>query len=178
VVERSVEDLLLLHHRRLGHPSFPILSRLHPPLFKKANKEKLVCDVCELDKHIRSSYARSGSRSFCFNLIHSDVWGPCSTTILNEFRYYVSFIDCFSRVTLLYFMKSKSEVLACFKDFHIMVQTQHSAVVRVLRYDNGAKYINRAFGEYFIISGDTTLDHVSIHTRSEWGSRTEEQTST
>jgi GAG-pre-integrase domain len=35
VVGRSVEDLLLLHHRRLGHPSFSALSRLYPPLFEK-----------------------------------------------------------------------------------------------------------------------------------------------
>jgi hypothetical protein len=39
VVGRSVEDLLLLHHRRLGHPSFSALSRLYPPLFEKTNKE-------------------------------------------------------------------------------------------------------------------------------------------
>jgi hypothetical protein len=38
--------------------------------------------------------------------------------------------------------------LACFKDFHKMVQTQHGAVVKVLRYDNGIEYTNRAFGKY------------------------------
>jgi hypothetical protein len=37
-VGRSVDDLLLLHLRRLGHPSFSALSRLYPPLFEKANK--------------------------------------------------------------------------------------------------------------------------------------------
>jgi GAG-pre-integrase domain len=50
-IERSVEDLLLLHHRHLGHPLFPVLSRLYPSLFENANKEKLVCDACELSKH-------------------------------------------------------------------------------------------------------------------------------
>jgi hypothetical protein len=55
-VERSVEDLLLLHYRHLSYPSFSILSRLYPSLFEKINKEKLMCDVCELDKHTRSNY--------------------------------------------------------------------------------------------------------------------------
>jgi GAG-pre-integrase domain len=83
-IERSVEDLLLLHHRRLSRPSFSVLSRLYPSLFKKANKEKLVYDACELGKHTKSSYASSYNRSSClFNLIHSNVWGPCPTTTLN-----------------------------------------------------------------------------------------------
>jgi GAG-pre-integrase domain len=64
VVGRSVEDLLLLHHRRLDHLSFSALSRLYPPLFEKANKEKVVCDACEFEKHTRSSYSSSWSRSF------------------------------------------------------------------------------------------------------------------
>jgi GAG-pre-integrase domain len=112
-IKRSVDDLLLLHHRRLGHPFFPVLSRLYSSLFEKTNKEKLMCDVCELGKHIKSSYASSHNRnSYLFNLIHSDVWVSCPTTNLNGVRYFVSFIDCFSRVTWLYLMKNKSDVFA------------------------------------------------------------------
>ena len=86
--ERSVEDLLLLYHKRLGHPSFLTLSRLYPALFENANKEKLGCDACELGKHTRSSYASSGNRSSCsFELIYSDVWGPCPTNTINGFKY-------------------------------------------------------------------------------------------
>jgi hypothetical protein len=77
-----------------------VLSKLHSSLFEKANKEKLVCDAHELGKHTKNSYASSCNRSSClFNLIHSDVWEPYHTTTLNEVRYFVSFIDCFSRVT-------------------------------------------------------------------------------
>jgi GAG-pre-integrase domain len=138
VVGRSVEDLLLLHHRRLGHPYFFALSMVYPPLFEKANKEKLVCDACEFGKHTRSSYSSSGSRSYlAFDLVHSDVWGPCPTTAVNGYKYFVSFIDYFSRVTWLYLMKNKSDVFACFKDFHKGIQTQYGAVVKVLRSDNG-----------------------------------------
>jgi hypothetical protein len=51
-----------------------VLSKLHPSLFEKANKEKLVCDAHELGKHTKNSYASSCNRSSClFNLIHSDV---------------------------------------------------------------------------------------------------------
>ena len=35
---------LMLHHRRLGHIPFSILSRLFPSLSTKCNKNLLVCD--------------------------------------------------------------------------------------------------------------------------------------
>jgi hypothetical protein len=84
-----------------------------------------VCDAYELGKHTKSSYTSSYNRSSClFNLIHSDVCGPYPITTLNGVRYFISFIDYFSRVTWLYLMKNKSDVLSCFKDFHKIVQTQ------------------------------------------------------
>jgi transposase InsO family protein len=145
----SMEDLLLLHHKRLGHLSFSILSRLCLRLFEKAKENKLFCDACELGKHTRSSYVSFGSRSFgVFQLTHSNVCGPCPTITFNGFRYFVSFIDCCSRVTWLYFMKSKNDVLACFRDFHKGVQTQYGAVIKILRSDNETEYTNKAFGEY------------------------------
>ena len=72
--EISAEDVLMLHHQRMGHTSFSVLSRLYPALFESANKQKLVCDACEFGKLTRSSYVSSGHRSSCvFDLIHSDV---------------------------------------------------------------------------------------------------------
>ena len=152
--EISAEDVLMLQHQRMGHTSFSVLSRLYPALFESANKQKLVCDACEFGKLTRSSYVSSGHRSSCaFDLIHSDVWGPCSTSSMNGFRYFVTFIDCFSRVTWLYLMKNKSDVIGCFKDFHRSVQTQYGAMVKVLRSDNGTEYTNRAFAEYLSSQG-------------------------
>ena len=72
---------------------------------------------------------------------------------MHDYRYFVSFIDCFSRVTWLYLMKNKSDVLNCFKDFHRAIQTQYGAVMKVLRSDNETEYTNKAFGEYLSAQG-------------------------
>jgi GAG-pre-integrase domain len=117
-IGQSVEDVLLLHHRRMGHSSFCLLSRLYPFLYEKADKQKLVCDTCEFGKLTRSSYVSSVNRSSSiFDLIYSDIWGPCSISFMQCYRYFVSFIDYFSRVTWLYLMRNKSDILNCFKDF-------------------------------------------------------------
>ena len=124
IVGEDMEKDILLHHCRLGHPSFESLSKMYPELFRKIDKGRLVCDACELGKHTRSTYGAIGLRS-CepFILIHSDVWDPCPVTSVNGTKWFITFIDCFTRMTWIYIMKQKSEVLKCFQDFHKMVTT-------------------------------------------------------
>jgi hypothetical protein len=81
----------------MRHSSFSLLERA----YEKADKQKLVCDGCEFGKHTRSSYVRSGSKSsHAFVLVHSDIWGPCSTTKIDG-----HIIVCdFHRLLYLYHM--------------------------------------------------------------------------
>ena len=145
---------ILLHHCRLGHISFENLSRLYPMMFKGVDKSRLVCDACELGKHTRSTYPSVGLRS-CepFILIHSDVWGPCSVTSVNGAKWYVTFIDCYTRMTWIYILKHKNEVLKCFQDFHKLVANQFDARIRVIRTDNGTEYVNNEFRSYLSDQG-------------------------
>jgi hypothetical protein len=148
----SAENVLMLDHQRIGHHSFNILSRLYTSLFKKADKSKLICDACEFDKFTRSFYVNSGHRSYCvFDLIYSDVWKSCSMNSMNGYKYFVTFIDCFSYITWIYLMKNMSEVFDYFKDFHRSIQTQYGTVVKVLRSNNGTKYTNRISRKYLSI---------------------------
>ncbi|XP_073105203.1 uncharacterized protein [Elaeis guineensis] len=62
-VSFSQEEYLLLQHHRLGHLLFTLLARMFPTIFESYNKEKLVCDACELAKHTRSIYPGLGLHS-------------------------------------------------------------------------------------------------------------------
>ncbi|XBI69219.1 hypothetical protein VPH35_048321 [Triticum aestivum] len=142
-------DEFLLMHYRLGHLSFQALGRMFPSQVKNYCKEKLLCDVCELAKHTRTNYPSSNERSkIPFDVVHSDVWGPSVVTALTGDRYYVTFIDGFSRCTWLYLLKHKSEVLPTFKDFFNMVRNQFGMNVKILRSDNGTEYINGKFSNF------------------------------
>nr|ABA94321.1 retrotransposon protein, putative, unclassified [Oryza sativa Japonica Group] len=145
----DVEKEISLLHCQLGHPSFEILSKLYPDLFSRVDKHRLVCDACELGKHTRSTYVGIGLRN-CepFILIHSDVWEPCPVTSVSGFKWFVTFIDCHTRMTWIYMLKHKSEVLRCFQDFHKLVTTQFDAKVKIIRTDNGTEYINNEFVSY------------------------------
>ena len=80
-----------------------------------------------------------------FDLIHFDVWGPFPVTAFSGHRYYVTFIDDFSRCTWIYLLKKKSDVLPLFTQFLQMIKTQFHTVVRTIRSDNGGEYISNDF---------------------------------
>jgi GAG-pre-integrase domain len=106
---------MILWHRRLGHMSFSALEKIFPVLFKKYSRSELVYDACEFAKHIRTMYPSLGNRSLnYFDVIFSDVWGSSRIASSSGFRWFVTFIDCCSRVTWLFLMHSKSEVPKCF----------------------------------------------------------------
>jgi hypothetical protein len=91
------QELLLLH-RRLGHTSFVSMSRIYPSLFNACPRETLICVACEFSKHTRVPYPSLGLRSNKpFDVIHSDVWGPCEVHSISGHRLFVTFIDGFSR---------------------------------------------------------------------------------
>jgi hypothetical protein len=82
-------------HSRLGHPAFPIVSRVlrdnNLPFVNDRSVES-VCDSCQRAKSHQLPYDSLNKRSAApLDLIHSDVWGPAPTSI-GRFSYYVSFI--------------------------------------------------------------------------------------
>jgi hypothetical protein len=142
-----VKEILLLHCR-LGHVSFESLSQLYPAMFKGVDKSKLVCDACEHGKHTRSIYPSIGLRSYePFILIHSDVWGPCSVTFVSGAKWFVTCIDCYTRMTWIYMLKHKNEV------FQSLVANQFNARVQVILTDNGIEYVNNEFRLYLSDQG-------------------------
>jgi hypothetical protein len=101
------------------------------------------CNTCILAKSHRVSYPVSMNKStILFALIHSDVWGPSPITTASGHRWFVIFVDDCTRMTWLYLLKHKDEVFSVFKSFHILVQTQFSAKIQVLRFDNRGEYVN------------------------------------
>lgn len=116
-------------HYRLGHPSLSLLKKLCPQF---SNLLSLNCESCQFAKHHRlNSSPRVNKRASApFELVHSDVWGPCPVVSPTGFRYFVTFIDDYSIVTLLYLMKHHSEVFTHFSASCAEVQNQFHVYVQ------------------------------------------------
>ena len=146
------ERQIWLWHRRLGHPSFGYMKHLFPDLFSHVSNHDLKCETCIFAKSHRVTYLLSMSKSDVpFALIHSDVWGPSPISTMSGIRWFVIFVDDYTRMTWLYLLKHKDEVLNVFQSFRAMVQTQFSAKIQIqiLRSDNGGEYVNQRLHDYF-----------------------------
>ncbi len=147
------EAKVLLLHCRLGHISFETMSKMFPAELSRVDKHKLVCDACEYGKHTRTSYVSRGLRSMLpFMLIHSDVWTSPMVS-MSGMKYFVTFIDCYSRMTWLYLMRHKDEVFKCFQNFYAYIKNHFNARVQFIRTDNGGEYINNEFSSFLSSEG-------------------------
>ena len=94
-------DAPLLIHSRLGHPS---LSKFQKMVTRFPTLSLLACESCQLGKHTRVSFPKclNNRAKSHFELVHTDVWGPCRTASTLGFQYFVTFIDDYSRCTWLF----------------------------------------------------------------------------
>lgn len=85
-------------HSRLGHPNLSKLKCLVPSL---KHVSSLDCESCQVSKHPRTSFpiSQSSRSSKPFNVIHSDIWGPLNVSNRSQLKYYVIFLDDFSKMT-------------------------------------------------------------------------------
>ncbi|RVW92955.1 Retrovirus-related Pol polyprotein from transposon TNT 1-94 [Vitis vinifera] len=96
-------DAPLLIHNRLGHPSLSKFQKMVP---RFSTLSSLPCESYQLGKHTRVSFPKclNNQAKSPFELVHTDVWGPCRTASTLGFQYFVTFIDDYSRSPFTSFM--------------------------------------------------------------------------
>lgn len=121
------------------------------------------CIVCAKGKQARKPFNEIGTHATkILELIHSDVCGPMSTRSFGNHRYFVTFIDNYSRKFFIYVLKSKGEVFSKFVQFKTSVENETERKIKILRSDNGTEYINKNFQEFCAKNGikhETTVPY-------------------
>lgn len=78
-------------------------------------------------------------------IVHSDLCGPMQTASLGGSRYFLLFIDDYSRMSWIYFLKNKSETFEHFRKFKTFAENQTGKRLKVLRSDRGGEYKSTKF---------------------------------
>lgn len=148
-------EIVKLWHKRLGHPSMGKMKRI---LGSDMYLEKISgtgiqawsCEPCILAKHHKSKFPKiSQSRAVApLQMVHSEICDPVSTTSLGGGRYFVNFIDDYSRFCWTYIMRNKSEAFTCFREFKALAENQSGRRVVTLRTDNGREFDSVQFQAY------------------------------
>ncbi|GAA0143054.1 hypothetical protein LIER_03825 [Lithospermum erythrorhizon] len=144
----------MLWHQRYGHLNFKGL---------KTQKEKgmvielqsfkiqeITCADCLSGKQTRQAQPKQGNwrASNVLELIHSDICGPINPASKSGKKYFLIFIDDFSRKGWVFLLAIKSEALDCFKEFKILVEKELGQAIKSFRTDRGGEYLSDAFTDF------------------------------
>ncbi|RVW28942.1 Retrovirus-related Pol polyprotein from transposon RE1 [Vitis vinifera] len=91
------------------------------------------------------------SKALASSLIHTDLWGPAPSTSITGARYFLIFIDDYSRHTWIYFLSTKDQALQSFITFRKMVENQLQTTIKCIQSDNGGEFL--AFKPYLEAHG-------------------------
>ena len=140
-----------LWHQRFGHLGLENLKKVQGLVggMEGVKLSEFTCDACVEGKQTKnSSTTLPKSSTRILEVVHSDVCGPIKPTSLGGNRYFVSFIDDFSRKSWVFLMKEKREVFSKFQQFKTMAETQSGEKLSTLRSDNGGEYTGKDFSEF------------------------------
>src|SRR3954471_15881318 len=109
-----------------------------------------LCEECVKGKQHKGSFSKdAGHRTNAhLEVVYSDVCGPMQVDTFGGNRYFVTFIDDFSRKLWTYVIKRKDEVFDVFKRFKSMAERQCGHKLKILKTDGGGEYTSVAFGKY------------------------------
>lgn len=143
---------VVLWHRRMGHLNFLDVNKL-PECAEGVNlvkhKGSITCTTCLMGKQTRLPFNNIGSRATQpLQLVHSDLCGPMDQESLGGMKYFITFIDDYTRRVHVYFLKNKLNILEVFKDYKSRVENELEYKIKVVRSDNGKEYCNKDFENF------------------------------
>ncbi|KAI3795899.1 hypothetical protein L1987_38559 [Smallanthus sonchifolius] len=95
------------------------------------------CNACMMAKQKRNSFPKQSMyrASKPFELVHTNLCGPISPPTLGGNRYFMLFVDDYTRYMRVYTIQNKSDALGVFKKFKQEVELEHVLKVKALKSD-------------------------------------------
>jgi hypothetical protein len=137
-----------LWHARLGHLNAKSMLQLSnkqmvdglPTL--KSDFELGVCEGCALGKSHRAAMPKQATNraTQLLELVHSDICGPLQVDSLGGKKYFITFIDDYSRVMIVRTIARKSEAFDSFLIFKAWAENLTGNRIKTFRSDGGGEY--------------------------------------
>lgn len=136
-------------HRSLGHVNFDYLekivkNKLLDGLPEKIENVNFKCENCIKSKMSNLPFENDRSKATeILEIIHTDLNGPHPTTGYCGEKYFLTFIDDYSKCTQTYCIKTKDQTASCFIEYINLVENLFNKRVKKLQCDNGREYLNK-----------------------------------
>ena len=107
------------------------------------------CEKCVFGKATRHRFNPGKKETKqTLDYVHSDLWGPSQVPSHGGARYFITFIDDYSRRVWVYVLKYKNEAFEKFKEWTALMENQTEKRLKRLRTDNGLEYCNKDFENF------------------------------
>ena len=93
------------------------------------------CQICATSKLTRKTCGSMTRETKLLELIHSDLGDLKQTMTRGGKKFYVTFIDDYSRFTGVYLIKNKDEAFDIFLSYKVEVENQLDRKIKRVRYD-------------------------------------------
>ena len=136
-------DSFDLWHARLGHVHKTYVTRLQqlgiiPKIYDNMKNK---CQVCAETKLTKRTHFSTQRETELLSLVHTDLGDLKQTETRGGKRYYITFIDDFSRYTKVYLLRNKDEALDKFVLYKAEVENQLGRKIKRVRSDRGGEYL-------------------------------------
>lgn len=143
-----------LWHKRFCHVNFDNLIKISKkhrvrglPSLEKL--ENVMCRGCQMGKMTRSSFtSKSYTYKGILDLVHTDLCHPMKVQSYYGDKYFILFVDDYSRMTSVMFLKEKSEAFQMFKWYKARVENEIGRQLKCLRSDRGGGFTSDEFNLY------------------------------
>ena len=135
-------DSFYLWHARLGHVNTRKMNDMVKLdlIPKYDNNIGDRCKICMQTKITRMTFPKVERTTFLLELVHSDVCDMHSNPTRGGKKYFVTFIDDFSKFCYIYLLHSKDEILSKFMVYKIEFENQCNVKIKQLRSNRGGEY--------------------------------------
>ena len=137
---------LMEWHKIMGHCNFQDLRKLSNVVDGMRIKDDKICEcaVCTQGKMCQFRNRKPDERAkAALNFVHCDLTGPISPEARDGFKYTLCFVDDYTGIIMVYFLKQKSDTVEATKKF--LADTAPYGKIKRIRSDNGGEFSNKAF---------------------------------
>jgi transposase InsO family protein len=159
-------------HRRMNHPGMDRLKKMvnsnivNDFIVSDGKRGDLECYDCDISKLTRAPHTKPAERAKgVLERVFSDVHGPIQVQGRKGEVYWVTFIDDYSRFTMLYMLKTKDQVFDAFTHYTSWAENQMNCriqkwdedgirkTVKCLRDDKGGEYSSHKLRDFCMAHG-------------------------
>jgi len=139
------ECSVFLWHKRLGHISKERMERLvKNEILPSLDFTVSVCVDCIKGKQTKHTKKGATRSTQLLEIIHTDICGPFYVNSFNKERYFITFIDDFSRYGYVYLLHEKSQAVNTLEVYINEVERQLDRKVKIVKSYRGGEY----YGKY------------------------------